>query len=92
MDSVQFQLYGDFYSWFNLDSIHVGVRYPCFHCEYYSTDKGCLKKHVESIHEGVWYPCSLCEYKAAEKGCLKRHVKQLHEGVRYPCSQCVRGM
>jgi len=50
----------------------------CEKCEYTSTCKGNLKKHVDSMHNGKIYPCSKCQYKAKNKSNLNKHVKTQH--------------
>ena len=69
-------------------SKHLGVRYPCTHCDYQATQKQNLKLHFDSRHAGVRYPCMHCEYKATNKGNLNSHVKSVHLGVKWPCKIC----
>ena len=60
----------------------------CTQCNYKSTTKRCLKKHIESFHESVRFQCYLCDYKARRKDCLQQHIQCIHENKKYECSQC----
>ena len=51
-----------------------GVKHGCEHCEYKTTQKGSLLKHVQSVHKEVIYSCKHCDYKSKQKGHLLRHV------------------
>ena len=59
-------------------------KISCPHCEYKSTEKGSLQRHIKSVHEGKKFPCPQCEYKATVKGDLQRHIKSVHEGQKVP--------
>ena len=62
--------------------------YKCKLCDYQTTHKGHLNKHVKSIHEGIKYPCHQCDYKARNPSDLNKHVNSKHKGIKYPCQQC----
>ena len=68
------------------------AKYPCDQCNYKTTQKGHLKRHIQSIHEGVKFPCDQCKYKATFKGNLLLHKRAIHESIKYfnkyPCDQC----
>ena len=71
-----------------LKSKDENVKYPCGHCDYSTSHKGRLSRHVKSKHELVKYPCNHCDHKAALKWSLSIHIKSKHEGIKYPCNQC----
>ena len=56
------------------------LRYPCDQCDFKSTLKGTLVRHLKSKHEDVKYPCDQCDYKATQKAYLQTHLKSKHEG------------
>ena len=35
----------------HVESIHLGIKYPCEHCSYKATNKGHLKRHFKSFHK-----------------------------------------
>ena len=55
----------------------------CHRCDYSTTVKGHMKKHIESIHEGMLYPCALCEHNANDKSNLARHQQSKHRVEKY---------
>ena len=66
----------------NMDIVEENI-YRCELCDYNSSQKGNLKRHMEAVHEGKKpFKCSACDYKCSEKGSLKRHVLLLHEGKK----------
>ena len=71
----------------HIESVHVGMKYPCNQCNYKATTQSSLKTHILSVHDCVKYPCHQCEYKATQQSHLKRHIDSVHEGVKYPCNQ-----
>lgn len=60
----------------------------CEQCDYMTTNKKNLNKHIVSNHEGICFPCEQCNYKGTTKQNLKSHFEAQHEGIRYPCDQC----
>ena len=50
----------------------------CESCNYKTTDRSNLKKHVQSIHEGKKEHCNECLYAASSKGNLKKHITNKH--------------
>ena len=62
--------------------------YSCDQCDYKTTWKGSLKRHIDAIHGDVRYTCNQCDYKATQKGNLKRHIDSVHGDVIYTCDQC----
>nr|XP_027204656.1 zinc finger protein 808-like [Dermatophagoides pteronyssinus] len=63
-------------------------RHKCDQCQYSTTDKSNLKKHVR-IHSGdKRYKCKQCEYATSDKSALQRHIL-IHTGEKpYKCNQC----
>ena len=70
----------------------LGVRSPIFQCgscNYQSTNKQCLKWHIEREHEGVRYPCDICPYQAKSKLNLKDHKASKHKiDPVFRCTLC----
>ena len=65
----------------HIQSKHPGVIFACEKCQYKSTDKHCLKIHVQSIHEGNQY-----DRKFATQSSMRKHILSLHEGMKYECN------
>ena len=63
------------------------VTYPCDQCDFRTSHKGDLHKHIKSKHWGVKYPCDQCNYRASQKAHLATHIESRHKGVKYPCDQ-----
>ena len=62
--------------------------HQCQQCEFETTQKGNLQRHIKSVHDGQKFPCPQCEYKATQKGDLKKHNKSVHAGRKFPCPKC----
>ena len=45
-----------------------GVKFLCNLCDFKSTQKGNLLRHIKSIHIGVKLLCNHCDFKATQKG------------------------
>ena len=69
-------------------SDHEAVKYPCYQCDYQTTQKHHLTRHIQSQHEGIKYACDQCHYQATQQEYLKAHIQTKHEGVRYACDLC----
>ena len=54
--------------------VEVNLRHTCDQCNYKTTNKGHLNRHIDSVHGNVRYSCDKCDYKAKRKGHLKRHI------------------
>ena len=37
----------------DIDSIHLGIKYPCDLCEYQATERGSMKVHINRVHRGI---------------------------------------
>ena len=82
--------------WFNfivgnpssVRTVHLGLRYPCPHCDYKSTTASYLKKHIQAIHEGIKHPCDNCDFKASSQCSLNKHVEAFHSGIEFKCKDC----
>ena len=55
-----------------------GKTHKCELCDFYSTSKSNLKKHVQSQHDGIRYFCDKCDHITTQKGHLKAHKKSQH--------------
>ena len=62
----------------------------CSVCDYSSSNKGYLKKHIESKHEGKkHYKCSMCNNSFSHKTNLKAHMESIHDvKKKNKCSDC----
>ena len=70
-------------------NVHMTEKiHNCESCEYKTSDKGNMKKHINSIHNNLVYPCSLCEYKASASQSIKNHMISIHNQGVLICSQC----
>ena len=56
----------------------MSITYSCDHCEYKTTWKSSLKRHIDSIHRNVTNSCDQCKYETKWKGQLKRHIRSTH--------------
>ena len=58
------------------------VEYPCHICNFTSTNKHDLLKHLKSKHLSIqMYYCYHCDYKSRDKGDLLTHTKSKHKRV-----------
>ena len=59
--------------------------FKCKNCDYKTTQKGHLKKHIESVHEGIKpankFKCNICDYETVQNSKLKKHINSVHEGI-----------
>ena len=80
--------------------MHEGFKYHCDQCEYETTMKGRLLRHIRSKHkdllkhqkskdEGIKYPCDQCDLRAyGPKESKSRNKKSKLRSVKHPCDQC----
>ena len=52
--------------------------FKCIGCEFETTRKDKLKKHVQSIHGNTKFQCKQCEFDGTRKDNHKRHIKIKH--------------
>ena len=58
--------------------------HKCPVCEYDTSYKSALNKHIEAVHEGKKpHKCSKCDYSSSYKGDLKKHLEAVHEGKKH---------
>ena len=63
--------------------------YKCECCDYTSTRKSCIRKHMVLRHkESEPYNCSKCDYIGEEKRQMIRHVKEVHNTEKIQCPKC----
>ena len=67
---------------------HEDPKFFCDQCEYATTRRYHLKRHLQAVHEGVKHPCDQCSFQASDSSVLVQHRKSLHEYVRYRCGEC----
>ena len=61
-------------------------EYMCNQCEFTTTARHSLSRHVEMIHEKVEYKCDSCGYKTNIKSNFQNHTKR-HTDT-FHCEQC----
>ena len=54
------------------------VNYTCEKCEFTSTSKWELTRHILRIHKEMKYPCDYCDYKASQSHRLPDHMRKEH--------------
>eukprot|EP00088_Acartia_fossae_P045061 TRINITY_DN4817_c0_g1_i7.p1 TRINITY_DN4817_c0_g1~~TRINITY_DN4817_c0_g1_i7.p1 ORF type:complete len:703 (-),score=122.26 TRINITY_DN4817_c0_g1_i7:114-2222(-) len=57
-------------------------------CDYSTTNKQCLEKHIDKVHKGIRWPCSQCDFVGLYASSLNRHIKIEHKGITLKCSEC----
>ena len=63
--------------------------YKCECCDYTSTRKSCIVKHMVLRHKELDpYKCSKCDYYSEEKRQMIRHVKEVHNTDKIQCPKC----
>ena len=72
----------------NVNNFNVKTKsFPCPECEYITTTKVYLKKHIEAVHLKIKeYGCSLCDYRAFAKYGMQRHEQSVHK--LFWCFKC----
>jgi len=66
-------------------------HHKCEQCDFYSTTKSNLKKHVQSQHDGIRYQCPHCDHTTSQKIRLKSHILSKHDNndhYEYHCEKC----
>ena len=56
----------------------VNCDFKCENCDYNTTQKGHLKRHMKAKHEGVKFNCNLCDYQTGYPSNLKVHKQNKH--------------
>merc|ERR1712043_61367 len=63
-----------------INSSENAQNLECPQCDYITTIKHNLTRHVRHVHEKVKnYTCHYCEYKSFQKGHLARHMDAMHQ-------------
>ena len=68
------------------DAVHLGIRYPCPHCDHPCTTKSNLNKHMIDKHERSKVFCKMCPYHAYCESAILTHTKKEHLGLGYDCN------
>ena len=78
----------------NLPSLDLrnkkNISHKCSICDYTTSSKGNLKRHIDSIHSGKKpHKCLICDHITSSKGNLKQHIEAVHEGKKlFKCFIC----
>ena len=64
--------------------------FRCNKCDFDTSEKENLKRHVETVHEGIkTFNCTLCDYEFSKQVYLKTHIESVHEGIKpFKCHIC----
>ena len=63
--------------------------YKCECCDYTSTRKSCIVKHMVLRHKELDpYKCSKCDYYSEEKRKMAKHVREVHNTDKIQCPKC----
>ena len=65
-------------------------RFHCEQCEYKTSRKCDLNKHIKQVHEKIKdVECPSCEFKCSTKSQLNQHIKQVHDKIKdVHCPTC----
>jgi hypothetical protein len=65
-------------------------RFHCDKCEFKTSTKRDLKRHIDAVHLHLKpFGCSDCEFKCALKGNLQKHINMVHLDLKtFECSEC----
>ena len=77
----------------HIQSIHLGIRYPCDLCSHKSSTRGSLKGHKKLKHKSPnSLKCDTCGFQTNKKyprSELKRHKETFHDNTEmFPCDHC----
>ncbi|XP_072383248.1 uncharacterized protein [Diabrotica undecimpunctata] len=77
----------------HINTMHTkSVWFMCETCNYKSTDKSCLRRHVRKNHENPdpikQYPCHICDMVITNKYNFRRHLLKHDEAISYDCEFC----
>ena len=62
--------------------------FPCNECDYTTSRKANLKRHLVTHSQDKPHLCNLCDFASNHKGALKRHLFS-HTGEKpFTCDQC----
>jgi len=70
----------------SLSTSNIEKTFLCNQCDFTTTSKIKLSRHIKSHSEEV---CTICQKKYTNKKCLKQHMK-LHSDVGHSCCHCGR--
>ena len=76
----------------HIDSVHLKKKnYLCPRspCEYASTRKGTLEKHVQAVHDKIKpFTCEVCSQKFNQKAHMTAHLDAIHLKRKLQCPDC----
>ena len=55
------------------------LKIICSICDFMTSRKDKLKRHIQVAHEGIRYKCDGCDYQATRKEHLTRHFNNFHK-------------
>lgn len=64
--------------------------FQCDECEYKTSLKGNLGRHVKAVHDRIKdIECGHCDRMFSDKGTLNQHIKEVHSKIQdFNCDQC----
>jgi uncharacterized Zn-finger protein len=78
-------------------AVMIGEKFQCESCDYISSTKSNLKRHVKHVHLKVKvkdvvskkFKCEKCEYMCVYNCTFKQHIKAVHEKLKeFKCDKC----
>ena len=71
-------------------AVHIRLKgFRCEYCDYATSGKWSLLKHIKAIHVQIKNDHGTCEFTASEKGQITKHIKDVHDKIRDNiCDQC----
>jgi KRAB domain-containing zinc finger protein len=58
----------------HIDSVHLGIKYPCNLCTHVSNLKTNLQAHMTKKHGKVPFTCAQCAYRCQDKDRMQNHM------------------
>jgi len=73
---------------YTINSESPSLKFSCEKCEFQTSQKLRLTRHIYSTHEVVVYDCEECDFSTKRKGHLKNHRESKHQGIKHQCDDC----
>jgi len=72
----------------HVKAVHLGIKFPCYQCDYVASCEKNLQMHIESKHDNIRYSCEQCQVTYVSKKYLRIHIDSVHKGIKHPCTTC----